>query len=127
MRNLRTTALIGVAILALAGCATGTGTAPPSVDVTGNWVGTWAFTGGGTGGGPVNMNLKQTGASVTGDLRASGGPINRSGPIAGVVSGDTFRITSPPEGSFSVQVKGDDMSGQVFGIAPASVSLKRQR
>jgi hypothetical protein len=118
--------LIGTFVLTALGCAS-TQSGPPTADVTGTWVGSWRAMASGVGEGPVTLTLKQTGANVTGDLRTSGGAVNRSGPIAGVVSGNTLRVTSPPESNFALDVKGDEMGGQVYGFFPAVVNLKRQR
>jgi len=58
--------LIGLLLLASVGCATAP-PAPPTVDVTGNWVGTWAVVG--ATGGDLYFSLQQNGAQVTGTVR----------------------------------------------------------
>lgn len=44
----------------------------------------------------------------------------------GTVSGNEIRAEAA-HGSGSLTVKGDEMTGMVYGIMPATVSLKRQR
>jgi hypothetical protein len=50
-----------VALLAGAGCAGTPIMAPPSVNVTGKWLGAWMFDPVSLGGGQVVMDLKQVG------------------------------------------------------------------
>ena len=44
----------------------------------------------------------------------------------GVVSGDEIRMLGP-EATGWLKVKGDEMSGQVNGVLPAMVTMKRVR
>ena len=72
-------ALVGVLVLTIAGCVTPSTAptmAPPSVDVRGNWVGRWSFENPAAGGGEVMLELRQTGADVSGNATVT----DRTGP-----------------------------------------------
>ena len=99
--------LVAIACMTLVACATGP-TKPPSVDVTGTWVGEWTGSAA-IGNGGVTMTLQQTGAGVRGDVVMSGGsPF--SGPVTGTVSGDVFSINYRG-GNADFTVTGSEMSG----------------
>jgi hypothetical protein len=119
--------LVGL-IMLLAGCAAGASTpaAPPSVNVTGKWNGTWSFRNPAMGGGQVIMDLKQDGAKVTGPMTVTGPTSSEPTNFAGTVSGNEIRLDAA-YGSGSLTVKGDEMTGQVYGIMPATVNVKRQK
>jgi len=119
--------LIVALLLACAGCAGGgpaTASTPPTVDVTGYWVGTWV---GSIGSGAIYMTLKQTGPQYTGELRVTGSGTDPSGFTQGTVSGNELRIVQPSSLSGSLTVQGDRMSGDVQGMISAKVTLQRQR
>jgi hypothetical protein len=119
-------ALLGIALLAVSGCAGGTASAPPSVDVTGSWSGQWTFEDPSAGNGLVSFNLKQTGSDVAGEVsRIVGARRVRANTFKGVVAGNELRILGDVTGYLTV--KGDEMSGTVNGILPARVTLKRDR
>ena len=120
--------LVASVMVAIAGCASGgaTPSAPPSVDVTGKWAGTWSFRNPALGGGQVTMDLKQVGASVTGPMSVSGPTSSEPTNFAGTVSGNSIAL-SAAHGSGTLTVNGDQMTGMVYGIMPATVSLSRQR
>jgi hypothetical protein len=126
--------LLGVvAIVAVAGCggksssrpaaSTPTGTPSASVSAPANVNGSW--TGALVGGAPVSMDLKQTGANVTGDLRV-GGRADISGPIEGTVEGNTIRLRERSGfGSAPLlNVRGDQITGIVGGT---TLDLRRAR
>ena len=46
--------------------------------------------------------------------------------FAATVSGNTL-VVKAAHGSGALTVKGDEMTGTVYGIMPATVSLKRQK
>ena len=118
--------LVGL-IVVLGGCAgASTPAAPPSVNVTGKWNGTWSFRNPAMGGGQVIMDLKQDGARVTGPMTVTGPTSSEPTNFAGTVSGNTITLDAA-YGSGSLTVKGDEMSGQVYGIMQANVNVKRQR
>jgi hypothetical protein len=126
MRRLRALVIAGL-LIATAGCASsGTPAAAPTVDVTGKWAGTWSFRNPSLGGGQISMDLKQVGADVTGPMNVSGPTSSEPTSFAGTVSGNTI-VLKAAHGSGTLTVNGDQMSGVVYGIMPATVSLRRQR
>jgi len=103
--------LLVIACLLLVSCATGS-TKPPSVDVTGTWAGEWI---GNVGNGYVTMTLRQSSASVTGDISmtggaGTGGASRITGPVTGDVSGDEVSIRYQG-GIVHLTVRGNEMSG----------------
>jgi hypothetical protein len=119
--------LVAGLIVVIGGCASGsTPSAPPSVDATGKWAGTWSFRNPSMGGGQVSMDLKQVGAKVTGPMTVTGPTSSEPTNFQGTVSGNTITLEAA-HGSGTLTVKGDEMTGLVYGIMPATVSLKRQR
>jgi hypothetical protein len=99
---------------------------PPSVDVSGKWAGTWAFRNPSLGSGQISMDLKQAGAKVTGPMSVSGPTSSEPTNFSGTVSGNTL-VVEAAHGSGSLTVKGDEMTGMIYGIMPATVTLKRQK
>ena len=98
----------------------------PSVNLTGKWAGTWSFRNPALGGGQITMDLKQDGAKVSGPMTVSGPTSSEPTNFAGTVSGNTV-VLNAAHGSGTLTVKGDDMTGMVYGIMPATVTLKRQK
>ena len=118
--------VVGLMVV-IGGCAgASTPSEPPSVNVTGKWAGTWSFRNPSMGGGQVTMDLKQDGAKVTGPMSVSGPTSSEPTNFAGTVSGSTI-VLDAAHGSGTLTVKGDEMTGRVYGIMPATVSLKRQK
>jgi len=129
-------ARLGVVLLAVAiagGCGSA-GVAPPTVDVTGFWIGTWYAPN--MGNGVLELRLEQQGALVTGDLvwRGSmegpraGASINPTGRLTGKVEGRKFsfdRGSVPAKGELTVD--GDEMRGYVLTTRDADVRVRRQR
>jgi hypothetical protein len=131
-----TVLLLTCSVAAMAGCASGSGnrqattpststTAPaasPATSVTGSWTG---WVGEGTREEPVTMNLKQTGANVTGHLIIGGSP-DLSGPVTGSVQGDGIKLvlTSGYYSLPELTVQQDQISG-VVGGRPLSVRRAR--
>jgi hypothetical protein len=119
--------LIAGLMVVVGGCAgASTPSESPSVNVTGKWAGTWSFRNPAMGGGQVSMDLKQDGAKVTGPMSVSGPTSAEPTNFAGTVSGSTITLDAA-HGSGTLAVKGDEMTGMVYGIMPATVSLKRQK
>lgn len=118
--------LIGIALMSISACAS-TPSAPPTVDVTGAWAGQWGYDNPALGGGNISMTLKQTGADVSGNMNVSGTPIPRTGAVTALVSGNQVRILYPTSITGSLTVQGDTMSGEIDGMNPAKVTLKRTR
>ena len=119
--------LIGAAVLMIAGCASGSGapTTPPSVNVTGKWAGSWQFTPIAAGSGQITMDLVQTGADVTGGVHVSGPAVNQPVTMQGTVVGNEIRLSGRISGTF--MVNGDQMTGTVNGLLPATATLTRQK
>ena len=122
------TLVVGALVIAITGCATtAPSMAPPSVDVRGKWTGKWVFDHPGAGGGDVTLELQQTGADVSGNATVVSTTTNpRSSYFEGVVTGNSL-ILKPPYASGTLTVQGDEMTGVVSGIMPATVTLRRQR
>ncbi len=78
------------------------------------------------GGGQVIMDLKQDGARVTGPMTVTGPTSSEPTNFAGTVSGNEIKLDAA-YGSGSLTVKGDEMTGMVYGIMPATVNVKRQK
>jgi uncharacterized protein (DUF2147 family) len=94
------------------------------VDVTGKWQGTWQFEQVALGGGQVIMDLKQSGAEVTGNVVVTGPSVNRPSTMQATVSGNQLTLKGRVPGTLTVT--GDTMSGVVYGVVEANVTLKRQ-
>jgi hypothetical protein len=109
---------LAVACVLLFGCATAQ-TGPPTVDVTGTWIGD--YVGGGVSG-PMTMTLRQVGADVTGDAVLPGAP-QLNGTLTGTVSGDSFSWLYPAGGA-DATVKGNSMTG--FSHRGMRLNLQRQ-
>lgn len=114
---------IGLAVMGSAGCASAP-SAPPTVDVTGNWQGTWSSA---HGAGPITMSLKQTGSQYSGDLTMSGELVPRSGATQGVVSGNEMRLVEPSDLGGYLTVQGDEMTGVLRAQEDSKVTLRRQK
>jgi hypothetical protein len=119
--------LLGIVVLSMAGCAATESmpAAPPTVDVTGSWAGQWAYTNASLGGGQINMTVKQAGAKLSGDMQVTGTPMDRSGPVSGLVSGNQIQILYPTSVTGRLTVQGDTMSGQIDGLNPANMTMKK--
>src|SRR6267142_495500 len=63
--------LFGAVLMAVTACATGPA-APPSVNVTGQWVGTWAYENASIGTGDIRGTFQQDGAKVSGNFTITG-------------------------------------------------------
>ena len=114
--------LIGAMMVAASACATVPPT-PPSVNVTGNWVGTWWTYDGAGGSGTVNGNFQQDGATLLGNFEVTGPVVNRT-LVSGTVVGNEVRLSAPSPGT--LVVAGNEMSGVVYGLSPTKVTLRRQ-
>ena len=96
-------------------------------DVSGKWQGTWAYQNASLGSGQVVMTLSQKGSKATGDMVVTGTPVPRSGAVNLMISGNDVYIVYPTGFTGYLTVSGDDMKGQVDGMNPANVVLKRQK
>lgn len=109
---------MGVLALAMASCASSAPPLqPPTVNVTGDWVGTWTCDFLREGNGVIVLGLTQSGSRVTGPLLVTNSTFNQVTTMPeGVVSGDTVLAQSPSNtmgGTFSgtFKVSGDKMTG----------------
>jgi hypothetical protein len=119
---------MGVLVLATASCASSAPPLqPPTVNVTGDWVGTWTCDFMREGSGVVVLSLTQSGSRVTGPLLVTNSTFNRVSTMPdGVVSGDTV-LTQSNDLSGTFTVSGDKMTGPFkTEICPGKVSLARE-
>jgi hypothetical protein len=123
MRTILGLLLVSV-MIAVAGCASSGPAAPPSVDVTGTWVGTWAYENVSIGQGQVRADLKQSGSVVSGTWEVTGPVVNKTANVTGQVSGNTVRVEMPASGYMTVN--GNQMTGKINGMNVANVTLRKQ-
>ena len=119
---------MGVLVLATASCASSAPPLqPPTVNVTGDWVGTWTCDFMREGSGVVVLSLTQSGSRVTGPLLVTNSTFNRVSTMPdGVVSGDTV-LTQSNDLSGTFKVSGDKMTGPFkTEICPGKVDLARE-
>jgi hypothetical protein len=118
------TAVVAVALVLLAGCASSSTvrTTGPPADVNGMWTG-WAQSG--SNNLPVSLRLAQAGAKLNGDLNVGGRP-DLSGPVEGVVQGDAVRLEL--KSGFGnlpdLTAKQNQIYGRVSGLA---IDLRRAK
>src|SRR5262245_53000048 len=120
-------AIVLVLFAAVACQSIGPATKAPTVDVTGKWAGTWASQTPGLGSGQIEMTVKQAGSEYTGNLLATGTPLERTGFTRGVVSGNQLEIIEPTGLTGRLTVQGDTMSGILQGQIAGNVTLNRQK
>jgi hypothetical protein len=120
---------MGVVALATASCASSSAPPlqPPTVNVTGDWVGTWTCDFTSQGNGVVVLGLTQNGSMVTGPVLVTNSTFNRVSKIAeGVVSGDKV-LTQSNDLSGTFTVTGDSMSGPFkTEICPGKIAMARE-
>jgi len=138
--------ILAIVVLVAVGCASSgpSPDTPPTVDVTGNWVGTWMPVNPSFGIGAIQMTLQQTGAQFTGTLLMTGGVAGGlNGFTQGLVFGNQVRVMQPAGWVGNLAVQGNTMSGMILmsgipmggiptvggvaGTSPYSVTLTRQR
>ena len=120
-------AVLSIAVVLLAGCASAPAVPPGVLDLSGVWEGTW--NGGPIGRGRITLTLTQAGTKVTGSLKMSGATAISAtdGPVEGVVTDTTFSFEQP--GGFmqgDMAIVGEDMSGETTGRIKATLRLRRQ-
>jgi hypothetical protein len=118
--------LVGLMMLGGAICASAP-SAQTRPDVSGKWQGTWAYQNASLGSGQVTMTLTQKGSKATGDLVVTGTPVERSGAVTVMLSGSDVYVVYPTGFTGYLKVSGDEMKGQMDGMNPANVILKRQK
>ena len=116
-------AIVVLGVMAVSGCATGPA-APPSVDVSGDWIGTWQYDNVQMGSGDIRGSFKQNGAQVSGNFNVTGPVINRVAIVTGAVSGNEILLAEPSSGRLTV--KGNEMTGTINGLNVARVTLRKQ-
>ncbi len=123
---MRTLFLVVLAVaVAVSGCASMEGpTAPPSVNVSGDWVGTWQYESVQMGSGDIRGSFQQDGSKLSGNFNVTGPVINRVAIVSGVVSGSDIKLEQPATGWLTV--KGNEMSGTINGLNVAKVTLRKQ-
>jgi len=126
MRTCRLLLIIVTIMLAL-GCAASPPPTPPSVDVSGTWVGTWAAFQGTGGAGQIRGEFRQDGATVYGNFEinnpAVDPPVSRT-YVNGMVFGNQLKLYAPSEGLLVVE--GNEMTGDVQTIVLSTIKLRRQ-
>jgi hypothetical protein len=125
---------MGVLVLATASCASSAPPLqPPTVNVTGDWVGTWTCDFMREGSGVIVLGLTQSGSRVTGPLLVTNSTFNQVTTMPeGVVSGDTV-LTQPPSNTMgstfsgTFKVSGDKMTGPFkTDVCRGKVDLARE-
>jgi hypothetical protein len=115
--------LVCVMLATVAACSTGS-LAPPSVDVTGNWVGTWQYDNVQMGSGDLRGSFQQNGQSLTGNFNVTGPVVNRVANLTGAVTGNEIMLTTPASGRLTVS--GNQITGTINGLNVAKVTLRKQ-
>jgi hypothetical protein len=120
-------AVLWIAVMLLAGCASTPAVPPGVLDMSGVWEGTWD--GGPVGRGRITLTLTQIGTRVTGGLKMRGATAISAtdGPVEGVVTDATFSFEQ--RGGFmegQMAIVGEDMSGDATGRIRAALRLRRQ-
>ena len=118
--------LIGFVALLGVSCASAPLEAP-SVDLSGKWQGTWVFQNASLGGGQIDMTLAQKGSKATGNMVVTGAPVDRTGAVTIIISGNDVYLVYPTGITGHLVVSGDEMKGQLDGMNPGNVVLKRQK
>ena len=130
MRRLLSWTLLAGLVFTLGACASsGSSTmagAPPASNVTGRWAGNWVFEPSSAGNGQVALNITQDGSQVKGTVESVSGPHRgRAGFFNGTMSGNDIKITGPDVTGW-MKVNGNEMTGEINGILPARLTLKKQ-
>jgi hypothetical protein len=118
--------LVGLVALGGAICASAP-SAQTRPNVSGKWQGTWVFQNTSLGSGQIVMTLSQTGSKATGNMVVTGAPVDRSGSVTMMLSGNDVYLVYPTGITGYLKLSGDEMKGQLDGMNPANVVLKRQK
>jgi hypothetical protein len=123
---MRFTKLLLIGLVALGGalCASAS-SAQTGASVSGKWQGTWVFQNASLGSGQITMTLTQKGSKATGDMVVTGTPVDRSGAVTMMLSGKDVYLVYPTGITGYLTLSGDEMKGQLDGMNPANVVLKR--
>jgi len=118
--------LVGLVVLGGAICANAP-SAQTRPNLSGKWQGTWAYKQATLGSGQVTMTLTQTGNKATGNMVVTGTPVDRSGAVNIMLSGNDVYLVYPTGFTGYLTISGDEMKGEIDGMNPANVVLKRQK
>jgi hypothetical protein len=125
---MRVRTLLLAGLLAFGGTiGVGAAVAQTPGDVAGKWQGTWVYQNQGLGSGQIVMTLAQSGTKATGDMVVTGTPVPRSGAVTLLVQGNDVYFVYPTGATGYLTLAGDEMKGQIDGVNPANVILKRQK
>jgi len=98
--------------------------APPTTNVSGNWVGTWQYENVQQGSGDIRGSFQQDGASLAGNFNVTGPVLNRTANVTGAVTGNDIILNEPSTGRLTVS--GNQITGIIDGLNPAKVTLRKQ-
>ena len=118
--------LVGLVVLGSAVCASAP-SAQTKPNLTGKWAGTWAYQQASLGSGQIEMTLTQKGTKATGNMVVTGAPVDRTGAVTVMLSGNDVYLVYPTGFTGYLKISGDEMKGQIDGLNPANVVLKRQK
>jgi hypothetical protein len=118
--------LVGLVVLGTAVFASAP-SAQTKPNVSGKWAGTWAYQQASLGSGQIEMTLTQKGTKATGNMVVTGTPTDRSGAVNLMISGSDVYLVYPTGFTGYLKISGDEMKGQIDGMNPANVVLKRQK
>jgi hypothetical protein len=96
-------------------------------NVSGKWQGTWVYQNASLGSGQIVMTLTQSGTKATGDMVVTGTPNPLSGAVTLLLQGNDVYFVYPTGATGYLTLAGDEMTGQIDGMNPANVILKRQK
>jgi hypothetical protein len=99
--------LVGLVVLGGAICA-GTPSAQTRPNLSGKWQGTWAYKQATLGSGQVTMTLTQTGNKATGNMVVTGTPVDRSGAVNIMLSGNDVYLVYPTGFTGYLTISGRD-------------------
>ena len=74
---------------------------------------------------PALMAATPPTVDVTGTVDISGTPMPRSGPISAIVQGNQLQILHPAGVTGSLTVQGDTISGELGGLSPGTITMKK--
>ena len=98
--------------------------APPTVNITGNWVGTWSYDNVQMGSGDITGSFQQDGQKLSGNFHITGPVLNHVAMVVGAVSGNEILLNQPSTGRLTVN--GNTITGIVNGLNQAKLTLTKQ-
>ena len=118
--------IVGLVVVGSAICASAP-SAQSKPNLSGKWAGTWVFQNASLGGGQIEMTLTQKGTKATGNMVVTGAPVDRTGSVTMILNGNDVYLVYPTGITGYLKVSGDEMKGQLDGMNPGNVVLKRQK